>query len=122
MMACLNNLGEGACALEDYEQASAYLAEALEITSETQTLTVLFNVLVNLAVLFAMQGQAERAATLLGLARDHAASDQATKEQAQRLLNEMGLAPPEGDPRPLDSVVAETLAELVPPAAAQPAP
>jgi predicted ATPase/DNA-binding SARP family transcriptional activator len=122
VMACLNNLGEGACALEDYDQASAYLAEALAITFETQTLTVLFNVLVNLAVLFAKQGHAERTATLLGLARDHPASEQATQEQAQRLLNEMGLAPPEGEPRPLDSVVTEILAELAPPATAQTSP
>jgi len=52
---------------------------------------------------------------LLGLARDHPASEQATQEQAQRLLNEMGLEPPQSDPRPLESVVAEILAELAPP-------
>ena len=115
IMACLNNLGETACALEDYQGARAYLAEAMKVATETQTLTVLLKVLVNLAILFAKQGQRGQAATLLGLARHHPASEQATQEKAGRLLDEMGLVPPDSVPRPLDVVVAEILAEISPP-------
>ncbi len=111
-MICLNNLGEIACALEDYEGARAYFAEAMKTATETQTLTVLMKVLVNLAGLFAKQGQRDRAAALLGLARQHPASEQAIQERAGHLLDEMGLVPPDSVPESLDVVVAEILAEL----------
>jgi predicted ATPase/DNA-binding SARP family transcriptional activator/Tfp pilus assembly protein PilF len=112
---CLNNLGETACALEDYEAAQAYLAEAVKIAAETQTLTVLLKALVNMAILLAAQDRRGRAATLLGLVRHHPASEQATKEKAEYLLDEMDLAPPDVDLTSLDSVVAEILAEITPP-------
>ena len=115
IMACLNNLGEIACALEDYEGARAYFAEAMKTATETQTLTVLLKVLVNLAGLFAKQGQRDRAAALLGLAHQHPASEQAIQEKAGRLLDEMGLVPPDSVPGSLDVVVAEILAEISPP-------
>ena len=71
--------------------------------------------LVNLAVLFAKQGQTDRAVELLGLARQHPASEQAIRERAERLLDEMGLVPPDSVSRPLDVVIAEVLAEISPP-------
>jgi predicted ATPase/DNA-binding SARP family transcriptional activator/Tfp pilus assembly protein PilF len=114
IMACLNNLGEIACALENIEEAKPYFAEAIKIAAETQTLTALLKVLVNLAVLLAKQGQTDRAAELLGLARRHPASEQATQEQADRLLDEMGLILPDIAPQPLDLVVAEILTEISP--------
>ena len=113
-MICLNNLGQSACALEDYEAARGYLAEALKITMEIQAVPVLLQVLVNLAVLFFKQGQTDRAAALLGLARHHPTSEQETQERAQSLLDEMGLVQLDGDPRPLDSIVSEILAEIYP--------
>ena len=112
-MACLNNLGETACALGDYQKATDRFAEALKIATETQTRAMLLKILVNLAVLFARRGQTERAAELLGLARHHPAGEQATQEKAERLLDEMGLVPPDHVP-PLDSIVAEILAGIVP--------
>ena len=57
-MACLNNLGEIACTMEDCQGAKAYFAEVLEIATETQSVTMLLKVLVNVAVLFAKQGHA----------------------------------------------------------------
>ena len=114
VMACLNNLGEIARALEDCQTARDYFTKALKIATETQTLTVLLKVLVNLAALFAQQNQRDRAAALLGLARGHPATERATQERAERMLGEMGLAVPEGTPRPLDEVVAEILAEIPP--------
>ena len=112
-MACLNNLGETACALGDYEKATAHFAEALKIATDTQTLAMLLKILVNLAVLLARRGQRGQAAELLGLARRHPASEQATQEKAERLLDEMGLTPPDSVP-PLDAVAAEVLAGISP--------
>jgi predicted ATPase/DNA-binding SARP family transcriptional activator len=114
VMICLNNLGETTCALGDYQGARAYFAEAMKIATETQALTVLSKVLVNLAVLFAKQGQTGRAAELLNLARRHPASEQAIQEKAARLLDEMALVSPDSAPSPLDLVVAEILAEISP--------
>jgi predicted ATPase len=114
VITCLNNLGEITCALEDYEGANVHFAEALKVTTEARALPMLIKVLVNLAVLFAKQGQRDRAAALLGLARQHPASEQAIQERAERLLDEMGLIPPDSAPSPLDVVVAEMLAEISP--------
>ncbi len=112
IMACLNNLGGTACALEDYQGARTCFAEAMKIATETQTLTLLLKVLVNLAILFAKEGQTDRAAELLGLVCQHPASEQVIQERAERLWDEMALVPPDSVPRPLDVVVAEILAEI----------
>jgi predicted ATPase/DNA-binding SARP family transcriptional activator/Tfp pilus assembly protein PilF len=114
IMVCLNNLGEIACTVEDCKGAKAYFAEALKIATETQTLAVLSKILVNVAVLFAKQGQTDRAAALLELARRHPASEQMDQEKATRLLDEMGLDPPDDVPESLEAVVAEVLAEIAP--------
>lgn len=113
IMICLNNLGEIAIASSDWEGTRVYLAKALKITIETNTLTILMRVVVNLAAFFARQGQPDRAAELLGLARQHPASEQDIQKKAERLLAELGLVPPETI-RPLDSVVAEINAEISP--------
>jgi predicted ATPase/Tfp pilus assembly protein PilF len=115
VITCLNNLGEITCALEDYEEANVHFAEALKVATEARALPMLIKVLVNLAVLFAKQGQRDRAAALLGLARQHPASEQAIQEKAERLLDEMGLVPPDSVPGSLDVVVAEILADISPP-------
>ena len=115
VITCLNNLGESTCALEDYEEANVHFAEALKVAAEARASPMLIKVLVNLAVLFARQGQRDRAAALLGLARQHPASEQAIQEKAGRLLDEMGLVPPDSVPGSLDVVVAEILAEISPP-------
>lgn len=114
IIACLNNLGQTACAMEDYGAARTYLSEALQVATETQTVVMLSEILVNVAVLMAKQGQPDRAAALLELAHRHPASEQAVQERAGRLLDEMGLAPPDDVPGPLEKVVAEILAEISP--------
>ncbi len=112
ILACLNNLGEIACALEDDPGAKSYFAEALEIATQTQLVTMLLKILVNLAVFFAKQGQTDQAAALLGLTRDHPASEQSTQEKAEHLLDELDLAPPDSAPDCLDGMVAEILEKL----------
>jgi predicted ATPase/DNA-binding SARP family transcriptional activator/Tfp pilus assembly protein PilF len=112
ILACLNNLGEIACVLEDYSAARSYFAEALEIATQTQLVTMLLKILVNLAVFFAKQGQTDQAAALLVRACDHPASEQATREKAKRLLDELDLVLPDSAPRPLDAMVAEILTKI----------
>jgi DNA-binding SARP family transcriptional activator/predicted ATPase len=114
IMACLNGLGEIACALENCRQAKTYFAEALTIAVETQALTVALKILVNLALLFATQGQTSRAAALAEQARRHPACEQEVQEKAERLLDEIGPAPPTSISKSLDQVVTETLATISP--------
>jgi DNA-binding SARP family transcriptional activator/predicted ATPase/Tfp pilus assembly protein PilF len=114
IMACLNNLGEIACTLEDCRGAQTYFAEAIKTALRTQTLPMILKALVNLAALFAKQGQVDRAAALAELARRHPACEQMDQEKAGRLFDEMGIAPPAGAPRPLDQVTAEILATISP--------
>ena len=108
----LNNLGKMACTLDDCEGAKVYLTEALVTAHKTRTLTLLSKTLVNLGLLFAKQGQNDRAAMLLALMSRHPASERNTMEEANRLLEEMGLPPPDAPPESLETVVAEVLAEL----------
>ena len=113
VMACLNNLGETACTMGDYEGASAYLAEAMQIAMEARTKTVLVEILVNVATLFAAQGKSDRAATLLTLASNHPACEQAIQDKARKLLDEMGLTPPQEQlPASLDTAAAAAIVEL----------
>jgi Tfp pilus assembly protein PilF len=108
----LNNLGEMACTLNDCEGAKVYLTEALATAYKTCTLTLLSKTLVNLGLLFAKQGQMDRAAMLLKLMSQHPASERDTKEKAASLLDELRLAPPVELPESLETVAAEVLAEL----------
>ncbi len=112
VLACLNNLGEVACALQDNHRAQLYFAEALTIAKETETLLLVLKVLVNLAPLLAQEGEKGYAAQLLGLVRNHPASEQAIQEKAQHLLEEMGLAASAKVDESLDAVVDRLLAQL----------
>jgi predicted ATPase/DNA-binding SARP family transcriptional activator/Tfp pilus assembly protein PilF len=116
VMACLNNLGEVAYTLRDNERARRFFAEALTIAQETGTMPLVLKVLVNSAALFAREGETQYAAGLLGLARQHPASEQATRERAQRLLDEVAalssLAAPNTAEQSLDSAVTGVLARL----------
>ena len=95
IVACLTNLGEIACALENYREAQDYLLEAINLTYEVGILTVLMKALVNLAILLFRQGQADRAAMILILARRHPACEQDIQEKADNLLAEMESSVPE---------------------------
>ncbi len=114
VMACLNNLGEVAYALQDDDGARQCFTEALTIAQETSTLPLVLKVLVNLAALFAREGETVYAATLLGLARQHSASEQAIRDKADRLLDQMDIAAPAEIQESLDTVVAELLARISP--------
>ena len=115
VMACLNNLGEAALALEDNEAARACFSEALTIARETQTLPLAIKILVNFAVLLAREGEERYAVRLLGLARQHPASEQAIQDKAQQLLDQLGVQVPEDIKQPLDATLADLLADVSPP-------
>lgn len=108
-MTCLNNLGEIACAHNNCLDAQTHLTEALHIAQETQTLTMATKILMNIARLFAQQGQKSQAAALLDLVRRHPASESDTQEKAGRMLNELGLAPPDTDALSLEEIVIRLL-------------
>jgi len=112
IVACLNNLGEVYSALGDVGLAQTCLAEGLQLTADMQMLPGLLKVLTNVAALLARQGRASRAAALLALVRDHPASEQATRERAAALLDELGLAGAAAGDGSLDEFVTALLAEL----------
>jgi hypothetical protein len=88
--------------------------EALKNCLEMKTVPMLLQILINVSVFFSEVGQTDRAATLLGVIRDHPSSAQETQDRARRLLDEKGLVVPEGEPASLDSLVSEILADLSP--------
>jgi hypothetical protein len=90
------------------------LIEALKNSLELRTIPLVLQILVNAAVWFLKDGRTDRAATLLGVVRDHPASDQETQDRARHLLDEMELVAPEGEPEALDALVTGILTELVP--------
>jgi len=109
--ACLNSLGQVAQALHDNDVAKECFAEALTIAYETHTLPLGLKVLVNLADLFAQEGRTDYATDLLGLANQHDASEETTRNKARRLLDEMGLRPT-GIDRSLEKVIVEVLGQV----------
>ncbi|MFL7810020.1 MAG: tetratricopeptide repeat protein, partial [Anaerolineae bacterium] len=109
----LNNLGEMACTLDDFVGAKVYLTEALATAYETRTLALLAKTLIGLAMLFAKQGQNDRAAMLLILISRHPAVARETREKAASLLDELELTPFAAPSESLEVVAAEVLAELV---------
>jgi len=112
VMACLNNLGEVAYARQDNDGARTHFAEALTVARETHTLPLVLKVLVNLAALFAQEGEQGYAVSLLRLARQHPAGEQAIQRKAERLLDEIGSAAPADVGESLDGVVADVLARI----------
>jgi hypothetical protein len=121
-MSCLGNLGRTTCVLDDGLAARAYLAEALKIACEAQTLPVQTEILTYLGLFFAKHGRPDRAAEILTLTSQHPASELYLKNYARRLLKDLNLTPPEGAPRSLEVIAAEVLAELDSPTMAQTAP
>jgi predicted ATPase len=112
VMACLNNLGEIAHTLRANHEAWQCFVEVLTIAQATQTLPLVFKILVNLSTLFARAGEKDRAAELLALAQQHPASEQVIREKAGRLLDELELVPPDTTDRSLNEVVTEVLASI----------
>jgi predicted ATPase/Tfp pilus assembly protein PilF len=112
LMACLNNLGEIAHTVRRDDEAWHCFAEVLAIAQATQTLPLIFKILVNLSTLFVREGERDFAVELLTLTQHHPASEQVVQDKAGRLLDEMELVPPETTDRSLDEVVAEALTRI----------
>lgn len=87
-----DNLGAAACAMGSYVKSRAYLLAALRLGTEIRATRRLVEVLVGIAALLTRTGQAEKAVELLGLALDHPAISQDSKQTGQALLAELGAA------------------------------
>jgi LuxR family maltose regulon positive regulatory protein len=80
-------MGNSARALGHYGEARRYLREALQISSQLMaSITPL--IFVGIGELFLQTGKQARGIELLALVLRHPASDQDTKDRAQRLLNQ----------------------------------
>ncbi len=112
VMACLNNLGQIASTRQDADGAREHFTEALTIAKTTQTLPLTFKVLVNAAPLLAREGENGLAAELLSLALRHHACEQATRDEARRTLEALGLVRDEEMGRSLRTVVTDVLGSL----------
>ena len=83
----LEGMGNSARAMGHYGEARRYLREALQLSSQHMvSLTPL--IFVGIGELFLQTGKRARGIELLALALRHPASEQDTKERAQRLLNQ----------------------------------
>ena len=106
-----NHLGKALAELGEPGPAAQYFRRALKSAMEMQAMPLALDALERMAELLVKQRQVERAAELLTLVRRHPASEQRTKDQADRWLADLAFAAPQGKPRSLDAVVSELLAE-----------
>jgi LuxR family maltose regulon positive regulatory protein len=81
----LEGIGKSARALGHYGEASRYLREALQLSSQ-HMLSLTPSIIIGIGELFLQTGQQGRGIELLALALRHPASNQDTKDRAQRLL------------------------------------
>jgi RNA polymerase sigma factor (sigma-70 family) len=82
----LEGMGNSARAMGHYGEARRYLREALQLSSQYMA-SLTPSIIASIGDLFLQTGYPERGIELLVLAILHPASDQATKDRAQRLLN-----------------------------------
>jgi len=83
----LEGMGNSARAMGHYGESRRYLREALQISRDRMLPSVL-SIFVGSGELFLQTGKQARGIELLALTAQHPASDQETKERAQRLLNQ----------------------------------
>jgi tetratricopeptide (TPR) repeat protein len=83
----IEGMGNSARAMGHYGEARRYLREALQISGD-RMLPRILSIFVGSGELFLQTGKQAQGIELLALAMQHPASDQDTKERAQRLLNQ----------------------------------
>ncbi len=89
IIVCLNSLGEINCALNILPQSEAYLKEALSMAVEVNGLDLAARVMINLGRVYQRMGREEDAIPLLQAGLCHTATEQDSREKAQRWLAEM---------------------------------
>ena len=92
--ALLDNLGDVAYALDDDPQAEKDFGESLKLTLEIGAIPSALLALAGIAKLRARAGHSAQALELLGLALNHAACDDETRQRAEPLLTELRAALP----------------------------
>jgi predicted ATPase/DNA-binding SARP family transcriptional activator len=117
----LTYLGYVNYALEDYQAAWSQLYSALKLAHEAQAKAVILAALTCLAALLTQEDQPERALELLTLVLHHPASEQETKDRAERLYSKLksqlplaiaNAAEQRGRTEKLEKVVAELLGTI----------
>jgi hypothetical protein len=112
---CLNALGNVATAQHDYAAARDHYLQALATSADNNETPLVLEILVGIARLLGMhEGWPEKARELATLVLENPASDQATRDSAEKLLTELELLLPgaQSDRKPqlpLDAAVASIL-------------
>jgi tetratricopeptide (TPR) repeat protein len=123
---CLSNLGAVVGALGEYQAARAYFNEALRFALEIWALPLVLEALAGIATLVAANQPEERewAAELYTFVLHHPASDRPMQDRVERELanlaarlspQDLSAAQERAKARELEVIVAEILAEIIPP-------
>jgi DNA-binding SARP family transcriptional activator/predicted ATPase/TolA-binding protein len=89
--AALSNLGNTSAAVLKPQEAKAYLRQALQIALEIHLTPMLLDVLCDMGVLLAQEGEEEQVVQLLNLVVQHPGSDRRTLDKAEQLLAALGV-------------------------------
>jgi predicted ATPase len=110
---CLKNLGEVYGVLNQAHKARRCFAEAIQTAVAVEALTILPPLLLCLAESLARHGETERAVMLLSIVLNHPMSEQASRDQATQLLDNLGLAPATEPPQEIDQIVQTALEGII---------
>jgi predicted ATPase/DNA-binding SARP family transcriptional activator/Tfp pilus assembly protein PilF len=105
VIVCLNSLGEIYTGMNMLPEGKAHLLKALKIAVEINGLDLVGRVMVNLGRIHQLQGERERAVTLLKAGALHSATEQDSRDKALKWLTELS----EPTPRGFDDELLNTL-------------
>lgn len=91
IIVCLNSLGEIYCGLALLEKSKQYYCEAIELAVKINAVDLIARVMINLARVFQLSGENEKAISYLIAAASHSATEQDSKEKALTWLKELGV-------------------------------
>ena len=96
IIVCLNSLGEIYTGMEMLPEGKAHLLEALKIAIEINGLDLVGRVMINLGRVHQLLGDRERAITLMKAGALHSATEQDSRDKAQKWLAELSESLAEG--------------------------
>ena len=91
IIVCLNSLGEIYCGLELLEKSKQYYRDAIKLAVEINGLDLVARVMINLARVYQLTGETEKAISYLLAAVSHSATEQDSREKASTWLKESGV-------------------------------
>lgn len=105
IIVCLNSLGEITCGLNTFDKSKEYLQEALQRAIEINGLDLVARVMINLGRVYQLTGQKKLAIQFMEAGLYHSATEQDSREKAQRWLEEMQVKPD----KPIKDELMETI-------------